>query len=70
MNFTANKIDTVNAKAAGAKAFERGAARAPALDQEFMRITAGRQIGDKRTLVEAKAWLEGWTMASLEVANG
>jgi hypothetical protein len=54
------------AKALGAIAFARGAKCVPALCAGFMELIAGRDVGDKRTAVELKAWIAGWTEANLQ----
>lgn len=48
-------------------AFARGIKRAPALDAELTAFMYAqpRQIGDKRTIPEFKAWLAGWDEANL-----
>lgn len=59
------KHNTQTAKTLGAIAFARGAHCAPALDAEWVRLVAGREIGDRRTLADAKAWQAGWMQANL-----
>jgi hypothetical protein len=54
------------AQSLGTAAFTRGITiGAPALDRAFMTMTAGRQIGDARTLPELQAWHAGYTVAKL-----
>jgi hypothetical protein len=48
----------------GALAFKNGLKSVPAFDPELMKMIAGRQIGDKRTVPEMKAWQSGWHKAN------
>lgn len=61
-NMNAN---TQAAKAFGAIAFASGIKCAPCLDANMMDMLKGRTIGDKRSAQEMKAWISGWTQASL-----
>jgi hypothetical protein len=56
------------AKAFGSIAFAQGMPAAPALDANMTEMMKGRQIGDKRTIPELKAWHRGWTEANLAAA--
>lgn len=60
-----NKPNTQAAKTLGSIAFARGVKCAPALDAEMMKMLSGRQVGDRRTAPELKAWAAGWTQANL-----
>lgn len=57
--------NTQAAKTFGAIAFAMGIKCAPALCGSLKSMIAGRQIGDKRTAKEMKAWIAGWTEANL-----
>lgn len=57
--------NTQAAKSFGAVAFAKGLICAPALDSDMRKLIAGREIGDKRTIQELKAWISGWTQANL-----
>jgi hypothetical protein len=61
-NMNAN---TQAAKAFGAIAFASGIKCAPCLDTNMMDMLKGRTVGDKRSAQEMKAWISGWTQASL-----
>lgn len=63
-----NKPNTQAAKTLGAIAYSKGMHCAPALDSAFAKMIEGRQVGDKRTAAEAKAWLAGWMQANLAAA--
>lgn len=58
-------MNTDQAKTFGAIAYAKGMKCAPALDADFMATLKGRQIGDKRTIPEMKAWHQGWMQANL-----
>ena len=64
----ANKPNTTAAKALGAIAFAKGMPSSPALNQEMKNMLAGRNIGDKRTVPEMKAYISGWTQACLSAS--
>jgi hypothetical protein len=53
------------AKTFGAIAFASGIKCAPCLDKNMMDMLKGRMVGDKRSVKELKAWISGWTQASL-----
>lgn len=57
--------NTQAAKNLGAIAFASGIKCAPCLDGNMMDMLKGRTIGDKRSAQEMKAWISGWTQASL-----
>ena len=59
------KANTQAAKTLGAIAYANGIKCAPCLDASLSSMVAGRLIGDKRTIAEMKAWIDGWTGASL-----
>lgn len=59
-----NKAQTQACKVLGNIAFARGI-NAPALDPEMVKMIAGRQVGDKRTVKELRAWVAGWTEANV-----
>lgn len=66
----ADRSNTMNAntqaaKTFGAIAFASGIRCAPCLDGNMMDMLKGRTIGDKRSAQEMKAWISGWTQASL-----
>ena len=61
-NMNAN---TQAAKAFGAIAFASAIKCAPCLDTNMMDMLKGRTVGDKRSAQEMKAWISGWTQASL-----
>jgi hypothetical protein len=58
-----------NIKAAeefGRSSFRAGARCIAALDVPMMSMIHGRQVGDKRTAKELKAWNRGWVQESLK----
>ena len=59
------KANTQTAKTFGAIAFANGIKCAPALCKDLMAMFSGRQVGDKRTMQEMKAWIAGWTEANI-----
>jgi hypothetical protein len=59
------KANTAAAKALGAIAYANGQPSAPALNSELQKMFIGRQVGDKRTIPEMKAYIQGWTAANL-----
>jgi len=59
------QANTQAAKTFGAIAFAAGIKCAPCLDRNMMEMLKGRQLGDKRTAQELKAWLSGWHQANL-----
>ena len=66
----ADRSNTMNANTQaantfGAIAFASGIKCAPCLDGNMMDMLKGRMIGDKRSAKEMKAWISGWTQASL-----
>ena len=66
----ADRSNTMNANTQAAKtfgesAFASGIKCAPCLDANMMDMLKGRMIGDKRSAQEMKAWISGWTQASL-----
>jgi hypothetical protein len=60
-------MNTNTAKTFGAIAFANGIKCAPCLDSNMMALLVGREIGDKRTSKEMKAWIAGWTEANLSM---
>lgn len=60
-------MNTNTAKTFGAIAFANGIKCAPCLDSNMMELLVGREIGDKRTSKEMKAWIAGWTEANLSI---
>ena len=63
-----NKYNAQAAKTMGSIAFANGVICVPAFDAELTALIAGRQIGDKRTIADLKAWQLGWIEASLSNA--
>jgi hypothetical protein len=59
------KPNTLLANHLGKLAFANGIKGAPCLDKSFMKMIAGRQVGDARTIQEMRAWAAGWTAANL-----
>jgi hypothetical protein len=66
---TMSKPNRAYTKTLGALAFARGIACAPALDSTLATYMGSRQIGDTRSVPELKAWITGWTEASLAAAD-
>ena len=62
MTYQAN---TAAAKALGSIAFASGKMGSPVMDADFMETIKSRKVGDPRTIKEMKAWIAGWTQASL-----
>ena len=60
-----NQAQTQIAKTFGAIAFASGMKCVPALDANISTLLTGRQVGDKRTMKELKAWISGWTQANI-----
>lgn len=60
-----NKPNIQAAKTFGAIAFANGIKCAPALCADLMAMFKGREVGDKRTIPEMKAWSQGWNEANL-----
>lgn len=56
---------TTAAKTFGAIAFANGVRCAPVLCKNMMEMLSGREVGDKRTTQEMKAWIAGWMQANL-----
>jgi len=57
--------NTERAAILGGEAFARGVPCIPVLDGEFRDTLKGRAIGDPRNEPEYRAWIAGWTEASL-----
>lgn len=62
-----NKAATIYTKTLGTLAFAAGRPCVPGLCADLGTHMAGRQIGDRRSVPEMKAWIAGWTEASLAV---
>ena len=56
---------TQAAKTFGAIAYANGLPLVPALDENFLSLLSGREIGHSQTLKDAAAWQRGWIDASL-----
>ncbi len=68
---TGDRRDTKSAKDEGRKAFERGAGRGPALNQDFLKtgvLDAAAQLGGLSELLGA--YLAGWDAANLAAPLG
>lgn len=60
-----SRANTQYTKTLGSIAFAEGKARVPGADSKLTEYMGGRQIGDKRSMPELKAWLVGWDEANL-----
>lgn len=57
--------DTNGFRALGSIAFARGIPMIPILDGSVRDRLVGREVGDRRTEPELRAWIAGWTEANL-----
>jgi hypothetical protein len=65
-----SKPDVHHARALGGAAFARGIVCIPGRDPQLTSFMGRREIGDKRTAPELRAWISGWTAASLSSREG